>query len=145
MKSLFKLNNEITKKYLNFEIYRIIEERKYYYLIKNIKYDKGLEDLVKPLKNIGAEYNIYKYIFFSGKELLENQKREIESLKKEYDLLFNYLNNVTHLTSSQINLKYQGRVKTYTFIVLIFTFIMILLNIKANLLSIFDTYIRPCT
>ena len=139
MKSLFKLNDEITKKYLNFEIYRINEERKYYFLIKNIKYDKRLEDSVKPLKNINIEYNIYEYIFLSGKELLENQKREIESLKKEFILLFNYLNNVTYLTSSQINLKYQGKVKTYTFVVLFLTFIMILLNInKENLLSFLE-------
>ena len=139
MKSLFKLNNEITKKYLNFEIYRINEERKYYLLTKNIKYDISLEDSVEPLKNINIEYSIYKYIFISGKELLENQKREIESLKKEFVLLFSYLNNVTHLTSSQINLNYQGKVKTYTFVVLILTFIMILININMeNLLSILE-------
>jgi len=130
MESLFKLNNEMTKKYLRFEIYRINEDDKYNFFTKNLKYRKSIEDLVKPLKtkNSELEFNIYEYIFLSGRELLDKEKIKIESLTKEFATVFNYLNNITNLTSSQINLKYQGKVKNYTSAVLILTFIMIVLT-----------------
>lgn len=140
MKSLFKLNNEITKKFLHFEIYRINEEKKYNFFAKNVGCIKGFKNLVKPLKvkNIKSEFNIYEYIFLSGKELLEHEKRKIEYLNNEFDTVFNYLNNSTNLTSSQINLQYQVKVKNYTLAVLILTFIMVILTFKDELLAILN-------
>ena len=140
MESMFKLNNEISKKYLNFETYKIYESDKYEFFKKYVECRKSVADMVKPLKTKGIdlEFNIYESIFFSGKELLENEKRKIEVLKKEFTILFNYLNNITNLTSSKINLEYQGKVKNYTFIVLFLTFIMISLNFKETFIKFFE-------
>ncbi|KXS40417.1 MAG: hypothetical protein AWU59_2544 [Methanolobus sp. T82-4] len=128
MKSLFKVNNEITNKYLDFEIYRMNEE-KMYKSFSNVGYNTTTATLVKPLatKFLKKKFNIYDYLFYEGKELLELQKTKIEVLNKEFTTIFNYLNNVTTLTSSQINLSYQKKVKNYTIIVLVLTLIMVLL------------------
>lgn len=140
MNSLFNLNNEITKKYLQFEIYRINEAKKYNFFTKNVGCIKGIKNLVKPLKvkNIGLKFNIYESIFLLGKELLENEKNKIEFLNKEFATVFNYLNNSTNLTSSEINLKYQVKVKNYTLAVLILTFIIAILTFKDESLTILN-------
>ena len=144
MESLFKLNNEITKKYRWFKIHRINEDNKYNFFIKNLKYRKSIEDLVNPLKikNSELEFNIYKYIFHSGRELLDKEQIKMKFLEEEFTTVLNYLNNITNLTSSQINLKYQGKVKNYTLAVLILTFILIVLTFKNDLLNILNIFLR---
>ena len=129
MKSLFKLNNEIVKKHLDFEIYRINENKKYDYFTHNVTCREDVKDLVKPLKikDIEFEFNIYEYIFHSGRELLEIEKRKIEALTDEFATVFKYLHNITNLTSSEINIEYQKKVTHYTYVVLILTLIMTLI------------------
>ena len=146
MVSLFKLNKEITEKYLEFEMYRINEDKKYIFFTKNVVCSEGIKESIKPvkIKKIELEFNIYEYIFRYAKELLEIEKRKIELSKKEFITVFNYLNNITNLISSQINLEYQRKVKNYTWTILFFTFLMLLLTVstvKDNLLIFLKTYI----
>ena len=81
------------------------------------------------------EINIYKYIYESGKKLLDIEKINNNSLQKEFRRLFEYTSNITNLTNSQISLQIQNIIKSYTLLLIIltililfFTFFMVISN-----------------
>lgn len=133
IESLFKLNTLIVNEYRDFEGYRLEEERKYDFFNTNfntkILFDEKFNESVTALKAYNIEINIYKYIYDSGKKLLDQEKIKNKSLKKEFRRLFEYINNITNLTNSQISLQIQKTIKYYTIWLIILTILILVFTI----------------
>jgi hypothetical protein len=124
--SLFELNTLIVNERRDFEGYRLEEEKKYDFFNTNIFFNEKFNESVTALNINKMEKNIYKYIYDSGKKLLDIEKIQNQNLKKEFHRLFQYITNITNLTNSKISIQIQKTIKYYTFGLLILTIILVI-------------------